>query len=51
MKDKSIYDISETALGIMNTCITEAAKGSGIEIYRYYADRVIIDAVIRSRLQ
>lgn len=46
MKDKSIYDISETALSIMSTCITETAKGSGIEIYRYYADRVIVDAVI-----
>lgn len=46
MKDESIYDISKTALSIMNTCITEAAKGSGIEIYRHYADRVIIDAVI-----
>lgn len=46
MNDKSIYDISKTALSIMNTCITETAKGSGIEIYRHYADRVIIDAVI-----
>ena len=46
MNDKSIYDISKTALSIMSTCITEAAKGSGIEIYRYYADRVIVDAVI-----
>lgn len=46
MNDKSIYDVSKTALSIMNTCITEAAKGSGIEIYRYYADRVIVDAVI-----
>ena len=46
MKYESIYDISETAVSIMNTCITEAAKGSGIEIYRYYADRVIVDAVI-----
>lgn len=46
MKDESIYDISKTALSIMNTCITKAAKGSGIEIYRHYADRVIIDAVI-----
>ena len=46
MKDKSIYDVSKTAVSIMNTCITEAAKGSGIEIYRHYADRVIIDAVI-----
>ena len=46
MKDESIYDISEAAVGIMKTCITEAAKGSGIEIYRYYADRVIVDAVI-----
>lgn len=46
MKDESIYDLSKTAVSIMNTCITEAAKGSGIEIYRYYADRVIVDAVI-----
>ena len=46
MKDESIYDVSKTALSIMNTCITETAKGSGIEIYRYYADRVIVDAVI-----
>ena len=46
MNDKSIYDISKTALSIMNTCITEAAKESGIEIYRHYADRVIVDAVI-----
>lgn len=46
MKYESIYDISKTALSIMNTCITEAEKGSGIEIYRYYADRVIVDAVI-----
>lgn len=46
MKYESIYDISETALSIMNACITEAAKGSGIEIYRHYADRVIVDAVI-----
>lgn len=46
MKDESIYDISETAVRIMNTCITETAKGSGIEICRYYADRVIVDAVI-----
>lgn len=46
MKYESVYDISNTAVSIMNTCITEAAKGSGIEIYRYYADRVIIDAVI-----
>lgn len=46
MKDESIYDLSKTALSIMNTCITETAKGSGIEIYRYYADRVIVDAVI-----
>lgn len=46
MNDESIYDISKTAVSIMNTCITEAAKGSGIEIYRYYADRVIVDAVI-----
>ncbi len=30
----------------MSTCIAEAAKGSGIEIYRHYADRVIVDAVI-----
>jgi len=46
MKDESIYDLSKTAVRIMNTCITETAKGSGIEIYRYYADRVIVDAVI-----
>ena len=46
MKYESIYDISKTALSIMNTCITEAAKESGIEIYRHYADRVIVDAVI-----
>ena len=46
MKDESIYDLSKTAVSIMNTCITETAKGSGIEIYRYYADRVIVDAVI-----
>lgn len=46
MKDKSIYDISKTALSIMSTCITEAAKGSGIEICRHYANRVIVDAVI-----
>lgn len=46
MKYESIYDISKTALSIMNTRITEAAKGSGIEIYRHYADRVIVDAVI-----
>lgn len=46
MKDESIYDISETAVSIMNTCITEAAKGSGIEICRHYANRVIVDAVI-----
>ena len=46
MKDESIYDISETALNIMSTCITEAAKESGIEIYQHYADRVIVDAVI-----
>lgn len=46
MKYESVYDISKTALSIMSTCITEAAKGSGIEIYRYYADRVIVDAVI-----
>lgn len=46
MKYESIYDISETALSIMSTCITEAAKGCGIEIYRHYADRVIVDAVI-----
>jgi|GEM_PF-4641981 len=26
MKYESIYDISETALSIMSTCITEAAK-------------------------
>ena len=46
MKYESVYDISKTALSIMSTCITEAAQGSGIEIYRYYADRVIVDAVI-----
>lgn len=46
MKVKSIYDVSKTAVSTMNTCITETAKGSGIEIYRYYADRVIVDAVI-----
>ncbi len=46
MKDESIYDISETAVSIMNTCITEAANGSGIEICRHYANRVIVDAVI-----
>lgn len=46
MKYESIYDVSETALRIMSTCITETAKGSGIEIYRYYSDRVIVDAVI-----
>lgn len=46
MKYESVYDISKTALSIMSTCITEAAKGSGIEIYRYYADRVIVDAAI-----
>lgn len=46
MKYESIYDISKTAVSIMNTCITAAAKGSGIEIYRHYADRVIVDAVI-----
>ena len=46
MKYESIYDISETALSIMSNCITEAAKESGIEIYRHYADRVIVDAVI-----
>lgn len=46
MKDESIYDVSKTAVSIMNTCITGTAKGSGIEIYRYYADRVIVDAVI-----
>lgn len=46
MKYESIYDISETALSIMSTCITEAAKESDIEIYRHYADRVIVDAVI-----
>lgn len=44
MKDESIYDVSKTAVSIMNTCITETAKGSGIEIYRYYADRVIVAA-------
>lgn len=46
MKYESIYDLSKTAVSIMNTCITETAKGSGIEVYRYYADRVIVDAVI-----
>lgn len=46
MKYESIYDISKTAVSIMRTCITEAAKGSGIEIYQHYADRVIVDAVI-----
>lgn len=46
MKYESIYDISETALSIMSTCITKTARGSGIEIYRHYADRVIVDAVI-----
>ena len=46
MKDESIYDLSKTALNIMSTCIAEAAKGSGIEIYRHYADRVVVDAVI-----
>ena len=46
MKYESVYDISKTALSIMSTCITEAAKESGIEIYRHYADRVIVDAVI-----
>lgn len=46
MKDESIYDVSKTALSIMSTCITEAAKESGIEIYQHYADRVIVDAVI-----
>lgn len=46
MKYESIYDISEAALSIMSNWITEAAKGSGIEMYRYYADRVIVDAVI-----
>lgn len=46
MKYESIYDISETALSIMSNRITEAAKGSGIEIYRHCADRVIVDAVI-----
>lgn len=46
MKDESIYDVSKTAVSIMNTCITEAAKESDIEIYRYYADRIIVDAVI-----
>lgn len=46
MKYESIYDLSKTAVRIMNTCITETAKGSDIEIYRHYADRVIVDAVI-----
>lgn len=46
MKYESIYDISKTALSIMNTCITEAAKESDIEIYQHYAVRVIVDAVI-----
>ena len=46
MKYESIYDISKTALSIMNTGITETAKESDIEIYRHYADRVIVDAVI-----
>ncbi len=46
MNDQSIYDVSKTAVSIMNTCITEAAKESGIEIYQHYADRVIVDAVI-----
>lgn len=46
MKNESIYDISETAVSIMNTCITEAAKESGIEICRHYTNRVIVDAVI-----
>ena len=46
MKYESVYDISETALSIMSTCITKTARGSGIEIYRHYADRVIVDAVI-----
>lgn len=46
MKYESVYDVSNTAVSIMNTCITETAKGSGIEIYRHYADRVIVDAVI-----
>lgn len=46
MKYESIYDVSKTAVSIMNTCITETAKRCGIEIYRYYADRVIVDAVI-----
>nr|DAR77675.1 MAG TPA: hypothetical protein [Caudoviricetes sp.] len=46
MKYESIYDISKTALSIMNTCITEAAKESDIEVYQHYADRVIVDAVI-----
>lgn len=31
MKYESIYDVSKTALSIMNTCITETAKGSGIQ--------------------
>ena len=46
MKYESVYDISKTALSIMNTCITEAAKESDIEVYQHYADRVIVDAVI-----
>lgn len=46
MKYESIYDISKTALRIMNTCIAEAAKESDIEVYQYYTDRVIVDAVI-----
>ena len=46
MKYESIYDVSKTAVSIMNTCITETAKRCGIEIYRHYADRVIVDAVI-----
>lgn len=46
MKYESIYDISETALSIMSTCITKTARGSGIEICRHYANRVIVDAVI-----
>lgn len=27
MKDESIYDVSKSAVSIMNTCITETAKG------------------------
>lgn len=46
MKHESIYDISKTALSIMSTRITEAAKESDIEVYQHYADRVIVDAVI-----